>query len=114
VTLELPGLELKSENWWRQAHPGWLLQKQRDREKKAIKLMWFAMRPTVRLPCVVTLTRRSPSARGLDSDGLQGSCKYVRDALAALLGLDDADPRVQWAYRQDRGPYGLTVRLDEL
>jgi hypothetical protein len=66
-------------------------------EKKATELVlppWGV----VRLPCVVTLTRLG--VREMDGDGLRTSLKYVRDTLAKWLGVDDADPRVKWVYRQ--------------
>ena len=57
------------------------------------------------LPCVVTLIRCG--TRSLDGDNLQGSLKWVRDAVAARLGVDDADPRVEWRYGQQRGRGGI-------
>ena len=54
------------------------------------------------LPLVVTLTRVSP--RGLDDDNLRGALKAVRDGVADYLAIDDRDPRVTWAYSQERGP----------
>lgn len=47
----------------------------------------------------VTLVRRG--ARLLDDDNLAGSCKHVRDAVAAWLGCDDG-PRgpCAWVYGQ--------------
>jgi hypothetical protein len=50
------------------------------------------------LPAVVTLTRIAP--RRLDGDNLQGGCKAARDEVAAWLGVDDSDPRVEWRYEQ--------------
>lgn len=71
-------------------------------------------------PCVVTLTRISPSA-GLDSDNLQGSQKAVRDAVADALAVNDNDSRVEWRYAQRRGKktevglalgYGVEIRIE--
>lgn len=59
-----------------------------------------ARRPA--LPCMVTLTRTAPS-RGLDDDNLVESLAGVRDEVAAWLGIDDRDARVQWRYAQRRG-----------
>ena len=53
------------------------------------------------LPVLVTLTRCGPS-RGLDDDNLEGSLKGVRDAVAEWLLVDDADPRIRFAYTQRR------------
>lgn len=49
----------------------------------------------------VLFTRCGP--RALDSDNVQGSAKAVRDAIAACLGVDDADPRVDWDVAQHNG-----------
>lgn len=53
------------------------------------------------LPCVVTLVRIAP--RSLDGDNLQSGFKALRDGIAKRLGVDDADPRVEWRYGQARG-----------
>lgn len=53
------------------------------------------------LPCVVVLTRIAP--RQLDGDNLQSGFKALRDGIADVLGVDDADPSVTWRYRQMRG-----------
>jgi hypothetical protein len=55
------------------------------------------------LPCEVLLVRVTPTAKPLDDDNLRGSLKAVRDEVAAWLGVDDADPRVSWAYDQRKG-----------
>ena len=73
----------------------------RERTTTAWALATQAKRTVIPLPCRVTLTRSGPS-QGLDSDNLQGSLKGVRDAVAAYLGADDADPRIEWAYTQRR------------
>ena len=58
----------------------------------------------------VTFTRRSP--RRLDDDNLASGLKAARDALAALLGVDDGSDRLCWHYDQQKGPAGLLVRLE--
>lgn len=71
-----------------------------------------AWRP--KLPCTVRLTRIAP--RQLDGDNNQGSLKGVRDAIAKLIGVDDADPRVTWCYDQERGKprkYAVRVEIEE-
>lgn len=65
-------------------------------------------------PLTVTLTRIGP--RALDTDNLAGGCKAVRDQIAAWLGIDDGDPRMEWRYRQERGKpreYALSVEMRE-
>lgn len=53
-------------------------------------------------PCSVMLTRCGPTP-GLDGDNLQGALKYVRDEVAAWLGVDDAwEHLVKWRYAQRR------------
>lgn len=47
---------------------------------------------------IVTLERHG--VRRMDGDNLQAGLKSVRDAIAAWLGVDDADERVWWRYAQ--------------
>jgi hypothetical protein len=60
---------------------------------------------------VVELTRLS---RGeLDDDNLRGALKSVRDEVARWLGVDDRDPRVTWAYGQERARgFGVRIRIE--
>lgn len=51
------------------------------------------------LPCVVTIVRLGP--RKLDDDNLRGALKGIRDGMADRLGVDDADPEVEWRYGQE-------------
>lgn len=68
-------------------------------------------RPRPSLPLVVTLVRIAP--RELDDDNLRGAFKAMRDAVAEWLGVDDADPRVEWAYGQKRaGPREYRVGIE--
>lgn len=59
----------------------------------------FADAAQAGLPVVCRFTR---IGRLMDSDGLAGACKYVRDAVAAMLGVGDG-PRgpVRWEYEQE-------------
>ncbi len=60
----------------------------------------------------VRLTRIGP--RVLDSDNLTGALKAVRDGVADALKLDDADPRLEWAYAQRPGgpdEYAVLVEI---
>ena len=53
----------------------------------------------VRLPCVVRLTRVGPKL--LDKDNLAGSFKFIQDAIASKMKVDDGDPtKVDWQYEQ--------------
>jgi hypothetical protein len=56
----------------------------------------------------VTLTRVGP--RALDDDNLAYAFKACRDSVAAYFGIDDADPRIEWVYGQQKGP--ACVRID--
>jgi hypothetical protein len=55
----------------------------------------------VPVPCTVRLTRISPGI--CDSDNLPTCTKSIRDQIALLSGVDDADPRIVWEYDQRRG-----------
>ncbi len=62
-------------------------------------------------PLSVTITRIAPSG-GLDDDNAVSSAKAVRDAVAAVLGIDDRDPLVSWLVVQQRGPWGVRIRIE--
>ncbi|HUB09441.1 MAG TPA: hypothetical protein VMB50_20725 [Myxococcales bacterium] len=95
----------------------WARRKRWERERWAVKvaaqrhlLAAAAGFPPIELPCVVELTRMSP--RLADLDNVAGGMKAVRDELAELLGVDDGDrTRVQWLYRQEKGPFGVRVAI---
>jgi hypothetical protein len=62
------------------------------------------------LPLSIVITRIAP--RKLDNDNLQSSAKHVRDGLAAVIGIDDADPAICWeTVRQERGPYATRIEI---
>jgi len=69
--------------------------------------------PTPQLPAIVCLTRHS--AGSLDAhDNLPSAFKHVVDELAVWLGIDDANPLVQWRYEQEkckRGQTWVTVEI---
>lgn len=62
------------------------------------------------LPVVVTLTRIAP--RRLDDDNAIGGLKSARDGVADWLGIDDADGRVTWLYRQEAQPKRFALRIE--
>lgn len=70
--------------------------------------------PTPQLPVIVCLTRHSSGT--LDAhDNLPSAFKHIVDELAVWLGVDDADPRVQWRYEQEKCKRGQTwVTVDIL
>jgi hypothetical protein len=47
----------------------------------------------------------------MDSDNLAGAFKALRDAVAALLDVDDGTDRIRWHYRQKPGPHAVAVRI---
>lgn len=65
-------------------------------------------------PCVVKLTRLAPKLLDL-GDNLPMSMKYVRDQIAELLGVDDADPRIRFEYDQTVSTrYGVVIEVSPL
>lgn len=52
----------------------------------------------------------------MDSDNLAGGLKYLRDAIAESLGLDDADRFIVWEYHQveTRGAEGVAVKIEPI
>lgn len=81
----------------------------RARRAKRERQTAYLLTPRHPLPCVVTLTR--VGKRRMDDDGAAISCKHVRDGIADRLGVDDADPRVTWQYRQRLGDYAVEVEI---
>jgi len=72
-----------------------------------------AARASYLLPCVVTMTRIAP--RTLDGDNNVAGLKNARDGVALWLNVDDADPRIEWAYGQRRGQpkeYALEIEIN--
>lgn len=112
VSVPIPGVQLKSESNLREHH-----YSRSRRAKSQREIVTLVLRGTVAkemmlvAPLAVTITRIGPSARGLDSDNLQGSGKHVRDAIAEILGVDDSDPRVTWNVIQRRGPWGIEIDI---
>jgi len=52
-------------------------------------------------------------SKELDSDNLAFGCKWLRDAIADSLGIDDGDKRIKWQYGQilTAGPTGSMVTI---
>lgn len=84
------------------------------KEREAVAWAWIVAGLKMRrlsLPAVVTLTRIDP--RALDGDNNEAALKAVRDQVAHELAVDDSDPRVTWAYSQERGkPKEYAVRVE--
>ena len=113
VTIEIPGMRLASENALRREH--WAKRRRRENAQACnVNAYWFSKgahfvswTPPVR----VRLTRVGKAL--LDGDNLQGAFKHVRDEIARLLKLDDADPRIAWEYGQEIGAYGVRIEIEE-
>lgn len=66
----------------------------------------------VELPCTVKLTRVGP--KRLDGDNWQAGAKFIRDAVAQKLGIDDGSDLVKWEYSQmvnGHREYGVIVTI---
>lgn len=62
-------------------------------------------------PQTVTLTRVGP--RLADDDNAAAGLKAVRDEVAVILGHDDGSAWFTWRYVQERGPWGVRVRIEK-
>ncbi len=111
LTLEIPVRTVSITN----LREHWAARHRRSKaQREAVRVIWTTTLKgqTVRLPCVVVITRIAPGE--LDSDNLPSSCKSIRDEIAELLGVDDRDPCIAWHYRQERsksGDYSVRVQI---
>lgn len=107
VRVEILGLKLRSTANWRPS------VRERIAYPKHIRAEVTAAFAGVTLPeppCDVIITRVGP--RMLDpTANLPVSAKAVEDAIAALFGIDDADPRVKYAVEQRKGPYAVEIQV---
>ncbi len=94
----------------------WAVANRRKKEQQAAveaawkaSVAWFVRPDLFPLPLVVTLTHVGPE---MDDDNLSRSFKGVRDCLAALIGIDDGDNRIQWVPRQTLGKPGIEIRIE--
>ncbi len=115
TTLKIP-MRLMSEA---NTHQHWRKKYERNkRQQKAVKLVWLSQRPTICLPCKVSLTRSGP--RLLDSDNLAYAFKAIRDELGDLIipglapGQADGEGKgIEWIYKQEKGLNGITVEIED-
>jgi hypothetical protein len=89
-----------------------MIRARRVKKEKTTVMQWLAvsrMPNTLPAGSVVTITRIAPG-NGLDDDNLSGSCKSIRDAAAAWVGVDDRHRHlVRYAYAQERGAWGVRI-----
>ena len=71
----------------------------------------FADRLAAGRPVTVRLTR--VGGRGMDDDNVVAACKYVRDAVALFLGVDDRSPLVSWRCdAEPGGAFGVRITME--
>ena len=104
--VEIPGLRL---DVTANSRLHWAARAKRVKRQRAIVGLMLRSVDRPALPCVVTITRRSPGT--LDDDNAVCSAKAARDAVAQWLGVDDRDPRVTWRVEQERGAWGVRVAV---
>lgn len=84
----------------------WTKKSKRHKIQKLLVKSYLEREKTPSLPCTVTFTRHAP--RPFDDDNMQGSCKFIRDQVSetltctTLAGRADNDPRIKWAYKQEK------------
>ncbi len=103
IPIELPSLANVRLHW-----------RAMDALKKKQKLATKLCMRDVKLPApplLVTITRVGP--RKLDDDNLASACKYVRDAIAKVVGIDDGSDLYTWRYAQRTGTYGVDVEITQ-
>ena len=103
IPIKLPSLANMRLDWRKMAE----LKK---KQKHATKLCLLAANvPIPHPPLTITITRIGP--RKLDDDNLASACKYVRDQIAASVGVDDGSSQYVWRYKQKIGAYGVDVEI---
>lgn len=111
IPIRLPSLANESHRHWRS------LVSIAKKQKEAVFYCFRAAGPNRRTPLedipptplLVTITRVGPTT--LDDDNLAAACKYVRDQIAAEVGVDDGSPLYTWRYEQRKGKYGVDVEI---
>lgn len=81
-----------------------------------IKIYWKNSKTSVKIPCIVKMTRISP--RRLDDDNLRAALKSARDTIANLIipgkapGQADNDSRIEWQYDQKKEQAKQMIRIE--
>lgn len=92
----------------------WAKKASRGKRERAQALLVLGARKPPRPPCLVTIIRCAPTLVR-DSDNLTAMGKFVRDACAEWMGIDDGDPGVTWVIEQKRiarNRQGTIVRIE--
>lgn len=98
----------------------WQKKHKRHQLQKRIIRLWSVENRigSTSLPCIIKLTRLSPS-NGLDEDdNLRMSLKYLKDYIADQIlpnqaaGRADSDKRIKWEYSQEKHPiYAVKIEI---
>src|SRR5271166_4432713 len=105
IPIRLPSL-MNTRMYWRRMAKVTKKQKEMTQVYLSIAKNYADVPP---LPLLVTITRIGP--RKLDDDNLASSCKYVRDQIAKMVGVDDGSDQYTWRYEQKLGEYGVDVEI---
>lgn len=106
VPIRLPSLANTRMCWQKLAS---IKSKQRKAVAKYMRVTRTDRSRLPPMPLVVTITRAGP--KKLDDDNLQSACKYVRDEIARIVGVDDGSSLYTWQYSQRVGEYGVDVEI---
>ena len=91
----------------------WRAMDRLKKSQKTIVGIYMLGKSLPPLPVVVTMTR--VGVRPLDSDNLTSACKYVRDSIAKLYGVDDGSDLYEWRCEQRIGKdYAVEIAIEAL
>lgn len=103
IPIRLPSLSNLRVHWRR-------MLKIKQGQKSATKLVMMNLKLPAPPPLLVVITRVGPGR--LDDDNLAHACKYVRDQIAAEVGVDDGSELYTWECRQRRDKvFGVEVEI---
>ena len=89
----------------------WTAKHRRKRQQQEAMMWLLGVNRLGAGPYRICITRIAP--RKLDSDNATGSAKYVRDAIAHWLGVNDGDERAAtWVVEQEQKRKTYAVRVE--
>lgn len=98
----------------------WIHKYRRFKTHEKIIKTQFRIDPfTIKIPCLVKITRLSIRHAPMDFDNLVSSLKQVRDTIGDCLipglatGRADTAGRITFEYNQDKGKKGLRIQFYE-